>query len=242
MFFLSWRITLISLALVPVFILPARFMGRKLQTIAREGYDLSSSMNNTMIERFNVAGAQLAKLYGRRADETAAFAVRAGRVAEIGVRRALLGRVFFAALTLLGSLATAIAFGWGGLLTIQHTMDLGTLVALVSYLGRLYAPISGLSNVQVTVMTALVSFERVFEVLDLEPMIREAPNAVPVPPGPARVRFDHVGFRYPLASEVSLASLESIALPDKAPEKTVLHDISFTVAPGEMLALVGPSG
>ena len=242
MIFLSWRITLISLALVPVFILPARFMGRKLQTIAREGYDLSSSMNNTMIERFNVAGAQLAKLYGRRADETAAFAVRAGRVAEIGVRRALLGRVFFAALTLLGSLATAIAFGWGGLLTIQHTMDLGTLVALVSYLGRLYAPITGLSNVQVTVMTALVSFDRVFEVLDLPSMIQERPDALPVPPGPARITFDRVSFRYPTATEVSLASLESIAVPDRSPQRTILHDISFTVQPGTLTALVGPSG
>jgi ATP-binding cassette subfamily B protein len=242
MIFLSWRITLISLALVPVFILPARFMGRKLQAIAREGYDLSSSMNNTMIERFNVAGAQLAKLYGRRADETAAFAVRAGRVAEIGVRRALLGRVFFAALTLLGSLATAIAFGWGGLLTIQHTMDLGTLVALVSYLGRLYAPITGLSNVQVTVMTALVSFDRVFEVLDLPSMIQERPDALPVPPGPARITFDRVSFRYPTATEVSLASLESIAVPDRSPQRTILHDISFTVQPGTLTALVGPSG
>jgi ATP-binding cassette, subfamily B, bacterial len=242
MIFLSWRITLISLALVPVFILPARFMGRKLQAIARESYDLSSGMNNTMIERFNVAGAQLAKLYGRRADETAAFAVRAGRVAEIGVKRALLGRVFFAALTLLGSLATAIAFGWGGLLTIQHTMDLGTLVALVSYLGRLYAPITGLSNVQVTVMTALVSFDRVFEVLDLPSMIQERPDALPVPPGPARITFDRVSFRYPTAAEVSLASLESIAVPDRSPQRTILHDISFTVQPGTLTALVGPSG
>ena len=242
MIFLSWRITLISLALVPVFILPARFMGRKLQAIAREGYDLSSSMNNTMIERFNVAGAQLAKLYGRRADETAAFAVRAGRVAEIGIKRALLGRVFFAALTLLGSLATAIAFGWGGLLTIQRTMDLGTLVALVSYLGRLYAPITGLSNVQVTVMTALVSFDRVFEVLDLPSMIQERPDAIPVPPGPARITFDRVSFRYPTAAEVSLASLESIAVPDRSPQRAILHDISFTVQPGTLTALVGPSG
>ena len=242
MIFLSWRITLISLALVPVFILPARFMGRKLQAIARESYDLSSGMNNTMIERFNVAGAQLAKLYGRRADETAAFAVRAGRVAEIGVKRALLGRVFFAALTLLGSLATTIAFGWGGLLTIQHTMDLGTLVALVSYLGRLYAPITGLSNVQVTVMTALVSFDRVFEVLDLPSMIQERPDALPVPPGPARITFDRVSFRYPTAAEVSLASLESIAVPDRSPQRTILHDISFTVQPGTLTALVGPSG
>jgi ATP-binding cassette, subfamily B, bacterial len=242
MIFLSWRITLISLALVPVFILPARFMGRKLQAIAREGYDLSASMNNTMIERFNVAGAQLAKLYGRRADETAAFEVRAGRVAEIGVKRALLGRVFFAALTLLGLLATAIAFGWGGLLTIQHTMDLGTLVALVSYLGRLYAPITGLSNVQVTVMTALVSFDRVFEVLDLPSMIQERLDALPVPPGPARITFDRVSFRYPTAAEVSLASLESIAVPDRSPQRTILHDLSFTVQPGTLTALVGPSG
>ncbi|HTC84023.1 MAG TPA: ABC transporter ATP-binding protein, partial [Rhizomicrobium sp.] len=214
MFVLSWRITLVSLVLVPVFILPARFMGRRLQAIARESYDLSASMNNTMIERFNVAGAQLSKLYGRRADENATFAARAARVAEIGIRRALFGRVFFAALTLLGSLASAIAFGWGGVMTIHHLMDLGTLVALVSYLGRLYGPITGLSNIQVTVMTALVSFDRVFEVLDLPSMIREKPEARPLPDGPAQIIFDHVSFRYPTAAEVSLASLESIAVPD----------------------------
>jgi ATP-binding cassette subfamily B protein len=242
MFFLSWRITLVSLVLIPFFVLPARFMGRKLQAIARESYDLSASMNNTMIERFNVAGAQLSKLYGRRSDETSGFAARAARVADIGIRRALLGRVFFTALTLLGSLATAIAFGWGGILTIRHAMDLGTLVALVSYLGQLYAPITGLSNIQVTVMTALVSFDRVFEVLDLPSMIQEKPNAKPVPPGPAQVRFDHVSFRYPTVSEVSLASLESVAIPDEAPEKTILRDISFTVEPGTLVALVGPSG
>lgn len=242
MFILSWRITLVSLVLVPVFILPARFMGKRLQAIARESYDLSASMNNTMIERFNVAGAQLSKLYGRRADENAVFAARAKRVADIGIRRALFGRVFFTALTLLGSLASAIGFGWGGVMTIRHLMDLGTLVALVSYLGRLYGPITGLSNIQVTVMTALVSFDRVFEVLDLPSMIQEKPGARPLPDGPAQIIFDHVSFRYPTAAEVSLASLESIAVPDKSPEKTILHDISFTAAPGTLTALVGPSG
>jgi ATP-binding cassette subfamily B protein len=247
MFFLSWRITLVSLVLIPFFILPARFMGKRLQAIARESYDLNATMNNTMIERFNVAGALLSKLYGRREDESATFTARASRVAEIGVKRALMGRVFFTALTLLGSLATAIAFGWGGLLTIRHAMDLGTLVALVSYLGRLYGPITGLSNIQVTVMTALVSFDRVFEVLDLPSMIQEKPDARALPAGPARIVFDHVSFRYPTAAEVSLASLESIAVLStekngKTPEKIILHDISFTVAPGSMTALVGPSG
>jgi ATP-binding cassette subfamily B protein len=150
--------------------------------------------------------------------------------------------VFFTALTLLGSLATAIAFGWGGILTIRHEMDLGTLVALVSYLGRLYGPITGLSNVQVTVMTALVSFDRVFEVLDLPSMIREKPDARALPAGPAKISFEHVSFRYPTAAEVSLASLESISVPDKTPEKTILHDVSFSVAPGTLVALVGPSG
>jgi ATP-binding cassette subfamily B protein len=242
MFFLSWRITLVSLILVPIFILPARFMGRKLQAIARESYDLNATMNNTMIERFNVAGAQLSKLYGSRTREATEFAVRAERVADIGIRRALLGRVFFTALTLLGSLATVIAFGWGGVLIIQHVMDLGTLVALVSYLGRLYGPITGLSNIQVTVMTALVSFDRVFEVLDLPSMIQERPDAKPIPSGPVEIRFTRVTFRYPMAAEVSLASLESIALPDKTPEKIILNDISFTVEPGTLTALVGPSG
>jgi ATP-binding cassette subfamily B protein len=242
MTFLSWRITLASLVLIPVFVLPARFMGRRLQAITRESYELTASMNNTMIERFNVAGAQLAKLYGRAGAETAGFTDRATRVADIGVRRALLGRVFVTSLTLLGSLATALAFGWGGVLTIRQAMDLGTLVALVAYLERLYGPIAGLSNIQVTIMTALVSFDRVFEVLDLPPMIQEKPTARPVPAGPAAVVFDHVSFRYPTAAEVSLPSLESISTPDKTLEKTVLHDIGFAVAPGEMVALVGPSG
>ncbi len=242
MFFLSWQITLVSLVLIPLFVLPARFMGRKLQAITRESYDLNASMNNTMIERFNVAGAQLSKLYGSRADETANFTARAKRVADIAVRRALVGRVFFTALSLLGSLATAIAYGWGGLLTIRHTMDLGTLVALVAYLGRLYGPVTGLSNIQVTVMTALVSFERVFEVLDLPSMLQEKPDAEPLPTGPARIVFAQVSFRYPAASEVSLASLDSASVPETMAGKAILQDISFVVEPGALVALVGPSG
>jgi ATP-binding cassette subfamily B protein len=242
MFFLSWQITLVSLVLIPAFVLPARFMGRKLQAITRESYDLNASMSSTMIERFNVAGAQLSKLYGSRADETANFTARAKRVADIAVKRALVARVFFMALSLLGSLATAIAYGWGGVLTIRHAMDLGTLVALVSYLTRLYAPVTGLSNIQVTIMTALVSFERVFEVLDLPCMIQEKPGAQPLPAGPARIAFEHVSFRYPTASEVSLASLEATSVPETITGKTILHDISFVVEPGALVALVGPSG
>ncbi len=242
MFVLSWRITLAALILLPLFILPARFLGRKLQAIARESYDLNASMNNVMVERFNVAGALLAKLFGRRHEETKAFETQAARVSDIGVKRTLYGRFFFTALLLMASFATALAYGWGGVLAVNHKLDVGTVVALVSYLARLYGPLAGLSNIQVSVMTALVSFERVFEVLDLPPMIREKPGAVAIPSGPARISFDHVSFRYPTASEVSLASLESIAVPDKAPEKTVLHDISFVVEPGRLVALVGPSG
>jgi ATP-binding cassette, subfamily B, bacterial len=242
MFALSWQITLASLILLPFFLAPARYIGPKLQAITRESYDLTAIMNNTMIERFNVAGAQLSKLYGRRAEENATFGARAKRVSDIGVKRSMYGRVLFTALMLMASFATAFVYGWGGVLAIAHTLDVGTVVALTAYLARLYVPITGLSNIQVTVMTALVSFERVFEVLDLPPMIQEKPGAEVVPAGPARVTFDHVAFRYPAATEVSLASLESIAVPDKTAEKIVLHNISFTVGPGEMLALVGPSG
>jgi ATP-binding cassette subfamily B protein len=243
MVLLSWRITLVALLLVPLFLLPARLMGRKLQAITRESFDLSAQLNNIMVERFNVAGAQLSKLYGRPADEVEKFAERARKVAAIGVRRALLGRVLMAALTLLSYLAISIAFGWGGVLTIRREMDLGTLVALTAYLGRLYGPITGLSNIQVTVMTALVSFDRVFELLDLAPMIAEAPEAQAIPPGPARIAFRAVEFRYPTATEVSLASLESIAVAaDQAPEKIVLRGVDFVVEAGSLTALVGPSG
>ncbi|HXN72134.1 MAG TPA: ABC transporter ATP-binding protein [Candidatus Acidoferrales bacterium] len=242
MFLLSWRITLAALVLVPLFVFPARFWGRKLQAITRESYDLTASMNNLMVERFNVAGALLAKLFGRQQDENKSFGEKAERVSDIGVTQAVYGRLFLAALLLMASFATALAYGWGGVLAVRHTLDVGTVVALVSYLARLYVPLLGLSNIQVSVMTALVSFERVFEILDLPPMIHEKANAVAIPSGPATVSFDRVSFRYPAASEVSLASLESIAVPDKTPEKTVLNEITFTAKPGELVALVGPSG
>ena len=242
MFALSWRITLAGLILIPLFVFPARFWGRKLQTITRESYNLHSAMNSLMVERFNVAGAQLAKLFGRRQDENKSFEAKAARVSDIGVKSAVYGRLFFTAMILMAVLATAVAYGWGGVLAVHHKLDVGTVVALASYLARLYTPLIGLSNIQVSVMTALVSFERVFEILDLPPMIQEKPGAVPIPAGPATVSFDRVSFRYPTASEVSLASLEAVAVTDKTPEKTVLHDISFTAAPGQLVALVGPSG
>jgi len=242
MFVLCWQITLAALILLPLFIFPARFWGRKLQAITRESYDLTGAMNSLMIERFNVAGAQLAKLFGRRQDESRAFEAKAARVSDIGVKRSIYGRLFFTSLMLMAIFATALAYGWGGVLAVKHELDVGTVVAFVSYLARLYGPLAGLSNIQVSVMTALVSFERVFEVLDLPPMIQEKPQATAIPDGPARISFDRVSFRYPTASEVSLASLESIAVQDKTPEKTVLHDISFVAEPGQLVALVGPSG
>ncbi len=242
MFVLSWRITLGALILLPVFVFPARFWGRKLQSITRESYDLTAGMNTLMVERFNVAGALLAKLFGSRQDEGRTFEEKAARVSDIGVKQALYGRLFFTALLAMATCASALAYGWGGVLAVRHLLDVGTVVALVSYLSRLYAPLLGLSNVQVSVMTALVSFERVFELLDLPPMIQEKPDAVAIPQGPARISFDDVCFRYPSAAEVSLASLESIAVPDKRTQQTVLKNISFEVQPGQLVALVGPSG
>lgn len=242
MFVLSWRITLAALVLLPLFVFPARFWGRKLQQITRESYDLTSTMNNLMVERFNVAGALLAKLFGRSQEESKSFREKAARVSDIGVKQAFYGRLFFTALLVMATCASALAYGWGGVLAVRHLLDVGTVVALVSYLTRLYGPLLGLSNVQVSVMTALVSFERVFEVFDLPPMIREKSQAAAIPAGPAGISFDQVSFRYPSASEVSLASLESIAIPDKLTNSIVLQNISFTVQPGRLLALVGPSG
>lgn len=242
MFVLSWRITIAALILLPLFVLPARFWGRKLQSLTRESYDLGSAMNNVMVERFNVAGALLAKLFGRPNDDSRLFEEKATRVSDIGVKMAIYGRLFFTALIVTATCASALAYGWGGVLAVRHLLDIGTVVALTAYLARLYAPLLGLSNVQVSIMTALVSFERVFEVLDLPPMIREKPGAVAVPAGPARIIFDHVAFRYPAPAEVSLASLESIAVPDKRQQKPVLLDVNFTVEPGQLVALVGPSG
>jgi ATP-binding cassette subfamily B protein len=246
MFLLSWPVTIISLALAPLFIIPARLLGRRLQRLTRESMQLDAQMGSTMTERFNVAGAMLAKLFGRPREEAEVFAGRAARVRDIGVVTAVYGSSLFIALSLLASLATAAVYGVGGSLVINGAIQLGTLVALTLLLGRMYGPITALSNVQVDVMTALVSFDRVFEVLDLRPLIEDRPGAQELRlEGPAEVEFDHVSFRYPTASEVSLASLESIAL--KVPERSdagqdVLRDLTFTAPAGRLTALVGPSG
>ncbi len=195
-----------------------------------------------MNERFNVSGALLVKLFGRPEEERGAFEKKAGRVRDIGVTQAMYARVFIAALTLTAALATAVVYGWGGVQAIDGALTVGTVVALASYLTRLYGPLTQLSNVQIDVMTALVSFDRVFEVLDLPPMITDRPDARPVPPGPTTVEFDHVDFRYPTAEEVSLASLESVAVLDPSISQQVLFDVSFVIEPGQMVALVGPSG
>ena len=243
MFVLSWRITLGALVILPLFVVPARFWGRKLQSITRESYDLGAAMNSLMVERFNVSGALLSKLFGRPGTDLESFHEKAARVSAIAVKQALYGRLFFTALIVTATCGSALAYGWGGVLAARHVLDIGTVIALVSYLGRLYTPLLGLSNAQVSIMTALVSFERVFEVLDLAPMIREKTDAIAIPAGPVSIAFDHVSFRYPAPSEVSLASLESIAIADKRPQKTVvLHDVSFDVRSGELVALVGPSG
>jgi ATP-binding cassette subfamily B protein len=239
---LSWEITLASLALLPLFVIPARLVGKKLQTITRERYMLSAAMTSTMTERFNVAGALLVKLFGTPHLEQEGFEEQAARVRDIGVSASLYNGFFYSSMFLLTSLATALVYGWGGVLTVDGVLDIGTVVALTAYLQRLYGPLNQLSGVQIDVMTALVSFDRVFEVLDLEPMIDDKPGAVDVPPGPARIEFDHVAFRYPRADEVSLASLESVAVLDQTPSHPVLFDVSFTVEPGQLVALVGPSG
>jgi ATP-binding cassette subfamily B protein len=242
---LSWQITLVSLVLLPAFVLPARAMGRRLATVTQEAYGLNAEMGQTMTERFNVAGAQLVKLYGRPDDETAVFAGRAARVRDIGITSAMYGAVFRIGLTLVAAVAVAIVYGLGGVLAIQGSLTVGVVVALTSYLTRLYGPITALSNVQVDVMTTLVSFERVLEVLDLEPSVADAPDARPLPDDVARtatIELDDVSFRYPAASEVSLASLESVARLQTEIPGTTLEHVSFTVPHGHLVALVGPSG
>ncbi len=242
MLYLSWQITLGALVLTPLFLLPARWVGRRLQAITREAMQLNAGMGTTMTERFNVSGALLVKLFGRLPEESAAFSDKAGQVRDIGIKQAMYGRVFFTSLVLVASLATALVYGVGGVLVLDGTITLGTLVALTALLGRLYGPLTALSNVQVDVMTALVSFERVFEVLDLPPMIDEKVDAVELRRGQTDVEVRDVSFRYPSADEVSLASLESVAVLDQAPSQQVLHDVSFVVPHGTMTALVGPSG
>jgi ATP-binding cassette subfamily B protein len=251
LFYLSWLVSVITLVLIPLFILPARLVGRRMQRLTRESMQLNAEMGSTMTERFNVAGAMLVKLFGRPREESATFASRAAKVRDIGVVTAMYGQVFFVALTLLASIVTAVVYGLGGTLVIHGTFQIGTLVALTTLLARVYGPITSLSSVQVNVMTALVSFDRVFEVLDLKPLIAEKPDAAPLPRTNGEdslapeIEFDDVSFRYPTASEVSLASLESIALP--SPERRdaaagVLHEVSFRAPSGRLTALVGPSG
>jgi ATP-binding cassette subfamily B protein len=242
MFSLSWQITALSLVLVPVFVLPARRIGRRLQEITRESYGLNASMNATMTERFNVAGALLVKLFGRPEAEAEGFRGRAARVRDIGVVSAMYGRTFFTALTLVAALATALVYGLGGWLAFTGSLSPGDVVALALLLSRLYGPLTALSNVRVDVMSAMVSFDRVFEVLDLQPMIREEPDAVPLPDDDRSIEFEHVSFSYPSAADVSLPSLEDVSLPEHGGPTAVLRDVSFRVEPGQLVALVGHSG
>ncbi|MGW5358736.1 ABC transporter ATP-binding protein [Actinopolymorpha pittospori] len=240
---LSWRITLVALVMLPLFLLPARWVGRRLQAITRESYDLNAQMNAMLTERLGVSGALLVKLFGRHEREDQAFQGRAARVRDIGVTQAMYSRVFFTALLLVASLSVALVYGWGGLQAVAGTLSVGSLVALTAYLTRLYGPLTALSNVHVDVMTALVSFERVFEVLDLEPLVRERPDARDLPDdAPASVEFDRVNFSYPRAEEVSLASLETVAVLDQTTPAQVLHEVSARAEAGQLVALVGPSG
>lgn len=243
MFALNWQITLISLILVPIFLVPARYLGRTLQGLTREQMSLNSDMSSRMTERFNVAGALLVKLFGNEKLENTSFDQRAARVRDIGVKIAMANRYFFTALTLVAALATAIAYGLGGNFVVSGVLTLGTLLALIGLLAQMYGPLTALSNVRVDVMTALVSFERVFEVLDLAPLVRDPKVLRPVPVGPLALTFDSVTFHYPRSQEVSLASLESIAKEESDRDTgDVLTNVSFEARPGSMVALVGPSG
>jgi ATP-binding cassette subfamily B protein len=242
MFSLSWQITTLSLLLLPVFIIPARRVGKRLAEITRESYNLDAKMNATMTERFNVSGALLVKLFGRPDAEAARFGERATRVRDIGVQQAMFSRTFFVAMLLVASLAQALTYGLGGWLAVSGSVTAGTVVTLALLLSRLYGPLTALSNVRVDVMSALVSFDRVFEVLDLRPAIEEKPDAVAVPAGSGRVEFRDVHFRYPSAAEVSLATLEDVVALDRTESAPVLKGVDFTVEPGQLVALVGPSG
>jgi ATP-binding cassette subfamily B protein len=242
MFSLSWQITVLSIVMLPLFIIPARRVGKKLAEITRESYNLDAKMNATMTERFNVSGALLVKLFGRPEAEAARFGERAERVRDIGVQQAMFSRTFFVAMLLVASLAQALTYGLGGWLAVTGTVTAGTVVTLALLLTRLYGPLTALSNVRVDVMSALVSFDRVFEVLDLKPGIEEKPDAVAIPAGAGKIEFRGVKFRYPSADEVSLATLEDVTALDRTENAPVLKGVDFTVEPGQMVALVGPSG
>lgn len=242
MFNLSWQITLLTLVLLPLFVVPARRMGARLARLERERADHNAQMSTQMTERFSAPGATLVKLFGRPAEESAEFAARADRVRDIGVRTAMVQEVFFTALTLMAALALAVVYGLGGYHALRGDLDPGAVVSLALLLTRLYAPLTALASARVEVMSALVSFQRVFEVLDLEPLVEEKPDAEQVPAGPVSVEFEDVHFSYPSPDKVSLASLEEVATLDTRGGEEVLHGISFRAEPGQMIALVGSSG
>ena len=242
MFTLSWQITVLSLLLLPAFIYPTKWVGRKIQNLTRESFNTNAEMSSMMTERFNVSGALLVLLYGKRGAESLGFNRRARRVADIGIEIALLNRIFFVSILSVASIATAIAYGVGGHLAISGAITVGSLLAITTLLARLYGPITSLTNVRVDVMTALVSFERVFEVLDLEPMVKDNPGARQIKASKPSVVFSHVEFRYPTADEISLASLEMVAKKEIVDSGVVIKDLSFTCAPGTLTAIVGPSG
>jgi len=239
---ISWRITLLALVLLPVFVLPARQMGTRLARLERESANHNAMMSTQMTERFSAPGATLVKLFSRPAQESAEFAARARRVRDIGLRTAMVQWVFVTALTLVSALALALVYGLGGFYALRGDLDPGAVVALALLLTRLYAPLTALASARVEVMSALVSFERVFEVLDLEPLITEKPDSRQVPAGPVSVEFDDVHFGYPSADKVSIASLEEVAILDSRGGVEVLHGVSFRAEPGQVVALVGSSG
>jgi ATP-binding cassette, subfamily B, bacterial len=242
---LEWRLTILTLVVLPAFIIPARRIGRKLQVATREGMQLNAEMNNTIAERFNVAGALVVKLFGSHDRERDLFASRAERVRDIGITTAMYSRVLFAALGFVAAVGTAVVYYLGGRLVIEGALSIGTVAAFVIYVGQIYQPLTQLTNARVDVMTALVSFERVFEVLDFPALIDDRPGAIELPEGgPGRIEFEHVWFRHPPAALSSIASLEEGAIGDDDAEvgAWVLRDVSFRVDPGELVAIVGPSG
>ena len=242
MMVLSWQITIFSLFLLPLFLIPTKWVGRRLQSLTRESFNVNAEMSSTMTERFNVSGAMLVALYGQPAREQEYFRSRARRVADIGIKMAMLNRLFFIALTSVAAIATAFAYGIGGHLAINGGVTVGTLLAITALLARLYGPLTALSNVRIDVMTSLVSFERVFEVLDLEPMVKNRKDAIAYSGKNPRIEFKDVSFSYPRANEISLASLESAARPETIESGEVLKNLSFIAQPGTLTALVGPSG
>jgi len=239
---LSWQITLVSLVLLPVFLIPTKWIGKKLQEYTRRSFQLNAEMSSTMTERFNVSGALLVALYGDKKQESKNFAAKARNVADMGISIAMLNRIFFIAMTSVAAVATSFAYGIGGHLAINKQITVGTLLAITALLARLYGPLTALSNVRVDVMSALVSFERVFEVLDLEPMVKDSAHPKSIPSGVPSIAFENVTFGYPKASEISLASLEGVAKEQIPESGLVLQGLNFACAPGSFTAIVGPSG